>query len=87
MDKSKKDKLHKYTKNQKVVYSLIWESTSFKRELTGKNEILVRDLKYRNHNLIFVTIKINKEGYNGVTGGIKRNEKFDRNNRKLWKIH
>jgi len=23
----------------------------------------------------------------GVTGGNKRNEKFDGNNRKLWKIH
>jgi len=44
--------------NQKVVYSLVWESASFKQALTGKNEIIVRDLKYRNHNLIFVTRKL-----------------------------
>ena len=58
MDKFKKVKLQKYPKKQNVVYSLIWESTSFKRALTGKNEILLRDLKYRNHNLIFVTRKL-----------------------------
>jgi len=36
----------------------MWESVSFKRALNGKNEILLRDLKYRNHNLIFVTRKL-----------------------------
>ena len=57
MDKFKKVKLQKYPKKQNVVYSLIWESTSSKRALTWYNVILVIDLKFRNHNLIFVTRK------------------------------
>ena len=40
------------------MYSLIWESTSSKQALTKNNEILVRDLKFRNHNLEFVTRKL-----------------------------